>query len=213
MWLDLGTYDFSGDGRVTLSDVTGEEDLSHTVAFSAILFRSLDYPEPTPEPTPTATPAPTPTPAPFVWAGSGIAPPSTTITIPVGASHLQLPGLGTASIDVQYDPARMEAVGCQPDPAGVFDSQSCDLSYENDGTSPDALRFSLGSAVGVSGSPLLAQLGFRAVGEEGEAARLDVLVQVFETPLGEPITIQAYDGLVCIAPCSNLAYLPVILRP
>ena len=213
MWLDLGTYDFSGDGKVTLSDVTGEEDLSHTVAFSAVLFRSLDYPEPTPEPTPTATPTPTPTPAPFIWAGSGIAPPSTTITIPVGASHLQLPGLGTANIDVQYDPARVEAVGCQPDPAGVFDSQSCDLSLEKDGVNPDALRFSLGSAAGVSGNSLLAQLGFRAVGAEGEVARLDLIVQVFETPLGEPITVQAYDGLVCIAPCSNLAYLPLILHP
>ncbi len=213
MWLDLGTYDFSGDGLVTLSDVTGEEDLSHTVAFSAILFRSLDYPEPTPEPTPTATPTPKPTPAPFVWAGSGIAPPSTTITIPLGASHLQLPGLGVASIDVQYDPARLQAVGCQPDPGGLFDSQSCDLSFENDGTSPDALRFSLGSTAGVSGNPLLAQLGFRAVGEAGLAARLDLLVQVFETPLGEPIFVQAFGGLVCIAPCSNLSYLPLILRP
>jgi hypothetical protein len=198
---------------VTLSDVTGEEDLSHTVAFSAVLFLSLDYPEPTPEPTPTATPTPTPTPAPFVWAGSGIAPPSTTITIPVGASHLQLPGLGTASIDVQYDPARLEAVGCLPDPAGVFDSHSCELSYEQDGVSPDALRFSLGSAAGVSGNPLLAQLGFRAVGDPGQAARLDLNVQVFDTPLGEPITAQAFSGMVCIAPCSNIAYLPVILRP
>ncbi len=214
MWLDLGTYDFSkGSGaQVKLTDVTGEESYSRTVAFSAMLFLSLDYPDPTPVPTPTSTPTPTPTPAPFVWAGSGIAPPSTTISIPVGLSHLQPPGLGVASIDVQYDPALLEAVSCQPDPQGVFDSQNCDPAFEQDGVNPDTLRFGLGSVNGVSGNPRLAELGFRAVGPEGAAAPLGLVIQVFESPTGGGISIPAFGGLVCIAPCRSLAYLPVLLR-
>lgn len=214
MWLDLGIYKFSkGSGAVVkLTDVTDEASFTRTVAFSAMLFLSLDYPDPTPEPTPTQIPTPTPTPAPFVWAGSGIAPPSTTITIPVGVSHLQLPGLGSASIDVQYNPALLEAVSCRPDPQGVFDSQSCDLVYEQDGVNPDVLRFGLDSSSGVSGNPKLADLGFRAVGAAGEATPLDVVIRVFETPSREPLSFPAFDGLICIAPCQNLSYLPVLLR-
>ncbi len=214
MWLDLGTYEFSkGSGaQVKLTDLTGEESYSRTVAFSAMLFLSLDYPDPTPVPTPTVTPIPTPTPAPFVWTGSGIAPPSTTISIPVGLSHLQPPGLGVASIDVHYDPALLQAVSCQPDPQGVFDSQNCDPTHEQDGVNPDILRFGLGSLSGVSGNALLAELGFRAVGPEGVAAPLSVVIQVFETPSGETISIPAYGGLVCIAPCRSLSYLPALLR-
>jgi hypothetical protein len=214
MWLDLGTYKFSkGSGAVVrLTDVTDETSYSRTVAFSAMLFLSLEYPDPTPEPTPTQAPTPTPTPAAFVWAGSGIAPPNTTISIPIGVSHLQLPGLGAASVDVQYDPALLEAVSCQPDPQGVFDSQTCDPGFEQDRINPDVLRFNLGSASGVSGNPKLAELGFRAVGPEGGAAVLDVVIQVFESPTGEPLSIPAFDGLVCIAPCQNLSYLPALLR-
>ena len=74
------------------------------------------------------------------------------------------------------------------------------------------LRFGLGSVTGVTGNPKLAELGFRPVGNPGQAAILDVIVQVFESPLGAPIPIETFNGLVCIAPCQNLSYLPAILR-
>jgi hypothetical protein len=40
-WVDLGIYSFAADsgGMVTLTDLNGEETLSHTVSFSAIQFR------------------------------------------------------------------------------------------------------------------------------------------------------------------------------
>ena len=216
MWIDLGTYEFDAgrSGKVKLSDVTGEDSFTRTVAFSAMLFRQLSYPTPTPEftPTPTVTPTPTPTPAPFIWAGSGVAPPSTTITIPVGASYLQFPGLVSATINVNYDPAVLQAVACRPDPLGSFAAAQCDPAYEQDGVNPDTLQFSLGSAGGVPGNPPLAELGFRAVGDPGQVSFLDVVIQAFKGPGGVDIPAASFDGLVCIAPCRNISYLPAILR-
>jgi hypothetical protein len=216
MWIDLGTYDFEAgrSGKVKLSDVTGEDSFTRTVAFSAMLFRQLRYPTPTPDftPTPTVTPTPTPTPAPFVWTGSGVAPPSTTFTIPVGASHLQLPGLVSATIQLSYDPAVLSAASCLPDPQSSFDTAQCDPAYEQDGVNPDTLQFSLGSEAGVAGSPRLAEVGFRVVGAPGQFSLLDLLIQGFSGPGGVSIPAAGYDGLICVAPCRNVVYLPGILR-
>jgi hypothetical protein len=214
MWLDLGRYDFSAgsDGFVRLSDVTGEADFTHTVAFSAMLFRRLEYPTPTLPPPPTPTPTPTPTPQPFVWVGSGSAPPSSAITIPVGSSSLPLPGLGAAIIDLRYDPQILEAATCLPDPGDLFDSQGCDLYYERDGVNPDVLRLSLGSVSGVPSSPRLAEVVFLTRDAAGQISILEVNVQAFQYPGGGALAVLAYDGLVCIGPCRNLAYLPAVYR-
>jgi hypothetical protein len=216
MWIDLGTYEFEAgrSGKVKLDDVTDEDSFTRTVAFSAMLFRQLRYPTPTPDftPTPTVTPTPTPTPAPFVWTGSGVAPPSTTFTIPVGASHLQLPGLVSATIQLSYDPAVLSAASCLPDPQGSFDTAQCDPAYEQDGVNPDTLQFSLGSAAEVAGSPRLAEVGFRVVGVPGQFSLLDLLVEGFSGPNGVGIPAPGYGGLVCVAPCRNVVYLPGILK-
>ncbi len=216
MWLDLGTYEFEAgrSGKVTLTDLADEDSYTRTVAFSAMLFRRLVYPTPTPEytPTPTVTPTPTPTPAPFAWSGYGIAPPSSTITIPLGASHLQLPGLVSATLNLSYDPAVLDPVACRADPQGQFDTESCDLDHERDGANPDSLQLSLGSASGVAGNPPLAEVGFFVTGSPGQTTLLDLVVQVFNGPGGAAIPALGYDGRVCVAPCRNIAYLPFVLR-
>jgi len=216
MWLDLGTYEFEAgkSGRVKLNDVTDEESYTRTVAFSAMLFRRMVYSTPTPEftPTPTITPTPTPTLAPFVWTGYGIAPPSSTITIPLGVSYLQNPALVSATINLSYDPSILEPIACQADPQAIFDTQACNLDYERDGTNPDTLRLSLGSTVGVTGNVGLADVGFFTVGDPGETTLLDLVIQNFSGPGGTPILAEGFDGRVCIAPCRNISFLPALLK-
>lgn len=214
MWIDLGTYKFNQGtaGVVKLTDVTDESGYTRTVVFSAMLFRNLDYPDPTPEPTPTQVPTPTPTPSPFVWTGGGIAIPSTTITIPLGASHLQFPGLGIATIDIQYDPALLSAVSCQADPQGLFDTGNCDVNYERDGVNPDSVRLKLQSTAGVASSPFLAQLGFQVSADPGQTAPITPVLSLFQGADGTPIQAQAYGSLVCVAPCRSFSYLPALLR-
>lgn len=214
MWIDLGTYKFNqgSAGAVKLTDVTDETSYSRTVAFSAMLFRNLDYPDPTPEPKPTQVPTPTPTPSPFVWTGGGIAVPSTTITIPLGASHLQFPGLGVATIDIQYNPALLTAVSCRADPQGLFDIRNCDVNFEQDGVNPDSIRLTLESTFGVSSSPFLAQIGFRVSAVPGQTTPINPLLSLFQAADGTPIEAQAYGSLLCVAPCRSFSFLPALLR-
>ena len=63
-WLNLGTFTFNtgNAGRVELSDLNNEPNLSRFVSFSAIRFTLIDTPTSTPTDTPTSTPTDTPTP-------------------------------------------------------------------------------------------------------------------------------------------------------
>jgi hypothetical protein len=210
MWLDLGTYQFDqgSGGGVVLTDLNGELNLSHTIAFSAMQFR-MELPSlPTPTPSPTPTPTPTPLPDPVIWSGFGLSEQNSSVTIPLGARYLQDPGLGTAFIDVQYDPAVVQAVGCLVDPGVNFESKSCSLNS----VYTDTVHFELASSTGVTGDPLVAYLTFQAIGQPGEASKLEVFPEIFEEPDGSPIPVSAHDGIVCITPCQNIAYLPVIAR-
>jgi hypothetical protein len=185
-----------------------------------MLFRCLVYPTPAPEytatpdftPTLAVTPTPTPTPAPFVWTGYGIAPPSSSITIPVGVSYLQLPGLVSATLNLSYDPAVLAPSTCRADPQGAFDTRTCDLDYERDGTNPDTLQLNLGSTAGVTGNLRLAEVGFFTIGAPEETSLLDLVIQTFSGPGGAPIPAEGFDGRVCIAPCRNISFLPDILK-
>jgi len=206
MWLDLGSYDFDSGtgGKVTLSDLNGETSLTHTIAFSAMQFRK-ELPD-VPDPTPTPPPAPTPTPGPYIWSGSGRAAPGEEVTVPLAARNLRTPGLGSASLDLQFDPAVVSLVSCQANPGFVFTGASCTL----DAVYTDTLHLQLSSSTGVTGDPLLASLTFQALGDPGQFSALDVLVQALEDPSGVILDYPAYGSLVCVKPCLNLVYLPVV---
>lgn len=206
MWLDLGTYEFdSGSGgKVALSDLNGEDSLSRTIAFSAMQFRK-ELPD-TPDPTPTPPPTPTPTPAPFIWSGSGGAAPGEQLTVPLAARNVQTPGLGSASLDVQFDPAVISLVFCQANPGYVFTGGSCML----DAVYTDTLHLQVSSSTGVTGDPLLAWLTFQALGSPEQFSALQVLAQSLEDPSGTALDYPVYSALVCVKPCRNLVYLPVV---
>lgn len=214
-YLNLGTYDFDAgnDGKVTLSDLNDEENLSHTVAFSAMQFRQIvPPPAATPTVTPTQTPTPTPTPNPQAIVGHGIVNPGESVTIPVIARHIQNPGVGSAVVNVQYDPAVVEATGCTPDPNGVFDTESCQPDYDADDVFPDVVQFTLHSSGGVSGEFLLANLTFEAVGSPGSFTWLELFLMEFLYPGGAAIPAQPFDGMICLVPCENITFLAIISR-
>ena len=213
-WVGLGTFQFNKgtSGKVQLTDLNGEIDFSKTISFSAMRFSLLEAPTPTPKPTNTPMPTPTPTPAPFIWTEHGIVEPDDPITITIGASHLQPPGVGDAVIDLNYDPNVVETVGCEPDPGGVFEQGSCDLNYERDGIDPDTLRFSLSSMIGVDGFPHLVDLIFHALGSEGEITQLLVQPDTFSNPQGNLIPYSAYGSFICITPCESISFLPVVMH-
>jgi hypothetical protein len=208
-YLDLGTFEFEAgtDGKVELSDLNDEENLTHTIAFSAMVFQQV-----VPLPTPTPTPTPTPIPDPYVQAGFGIANPGEDVTIPVHAGNLLSPGVGLAVMDVHFDPGVVDAVSCQADPGGLFDTETCEPNFEADGVFPDIVRVTLDSATGVSGDPLLATLTFQAVGTPTSFSWVELFLVQFIQPGGGAIPAGVYSGMVCIAPCENLWFLPAIFK-
>jgi hypothetical protein len=214
-WLELGTFPFKAGtgGSVRLSDVTGEEELTRTVSFSAVRFVLLSPPAPTPDPSPSPEPTPAPpAPDPTIQSGSAISLPGSSITVPIQVLYLRGLSVGAATIDVRYDPAVLKPVGCQADPAGSYSSSACDLALDQDGINPDALRLSLSASNGSADPTLLAQVTFEAVGEASAFSSLDVAPVVFTDPNSAPLAFRESDGLVCIAPCQNLWYLPFMPR-
>jgi hypothetical protein len=218
MWIDLGTYTFESGagGRVTLSDLNGETSLSRTVSFSAIMFRRALPPPPTPTPTatptltptptPTLTPTPTPTPEPYAFAGFGLVQAGEAVTIPLGLNHIQPPGVGSVALDVRFDPAVAAWLGCVPDPGGVFDAAACNPDPAITGT----LHLNLTSTLGTTGNPLLAWLAFQAFPTPGAYTGVDLVSPAFRNPSGTPLPIPVHHGSLCVQPCQNTVYLPVV---
>ncbi len=210
-YLDLGTYQFeSGDGaRVELSDLNDEENLSHTIAFSAMQFRQVLPPAtPTPTPLPSPTPTPTPTPDPYLRAGFGLGEQNAAIQIVVDTGNLQNPGLGQAVVELQFDPAVADATGCQADPDNLFDMGSCQPDFDADGIFPDAARLTAESAGGAPGNPLLARFTFQLVGAAGDFSWLDVVPIQLSAAGGGDIAAEVYAGFLCITPCRNVSLFP-----
>jgi len=222
-WVNLGTYEFNQGtgGKVTLTDLNSEADFSRTVSFSAMRFSLLSAPTPTPRPTntptptatPTQTPTPTATPFPAVGASLEQVQPGESVTVTIGASGLQAPGLGSALVEVQYDPAVVNAVGCNLNPGGYPTSQAdCNLSSDQDGVYPDAVRFDLAFSPGVNGTLPLADIGFSAVGPAGGFSNIGVILLAFSDTIGTPITATAHTGWVCIQPCQGVYFMPLFTK-
>jgi uncharacterized repeat protein (TIGR01451 family) len=124
--------------------------------------------------------------------GSGEVALGESISVPI-TTNLAGNTLGAATIEVRYDPTVVTAVACSVDPAGLFDSKTCNPYYKT-----DTVRFNLASLSGVTGNPLLANVTFRAIGSPGGSSVLDVVPQVFVDPSGNPIPVTDQDGQIRI---------------
>jgi len=161
--------------------------------------------EPTVEPTAEPTVAPTAEPTPTTQPIPAAAPEGPTImvsthtvaqgdTIVVTLLGFELPGVGTATVEVNFDPAILELVQCSKDPNGVFDLVQCNPDFEE-----GALRFNVTSLTGVNGDITIAEITFKAIGQNGETSPVEVIVPTISNVLGAPIEVIIVEGSVAIS--------------
>ncbi|MBN1888095.1 MAG: carboxypeptidase regulatory-like domain-containing protein [Thermoflexales bacterium] len=144
----------------------------------------------------------------IVSAASGQVPAGESVVVSVTAELAEGERLGAATLDVRYDPAVLDATACHVDPGGLFGAAFCELNYDGDGHNPDAVRLSLASAPGVTGTPLLAKLSFRAVGAAGMSSTLDLVPVIFTDPGGRSLPVVGQAGQIVLTapllPCYPL---------
>jgi hypothetical protein len=123
-----------------------------------------------------------------------------TVTLPVEAIEVQ--NLGAATVVVGYDPAVLQAAGCQRNPA--FDFGLCNLEYDRDDDGvPDAVCFNVLSLDGLSAGqepPLnLADITWAVVGQpDAWITSTPVEVSTFTDPDGIPIGVSAENGQITV---------------
>ncbi len=118
------------------------------------------------------------------------------ISVPVDA-FVSPELLGAATIEVDFDPAVLDATGCTT--GGGFDSGLCNAEFDNDGTPPDSARFTVASISGLTGNIHLADITFQAIGQPGDSSALDVRIIVFADEDGIAITpVADQDGQIDI---------------
>lgn len=133
----------------------------------------------------------------------GEAAPGAELTLPVTAELPSGQQWGAGTLEVRYDPAVVDAIGCVADPGARFDAKYCNMNYENDGVNPDVVRFNLTSTNGVSGQLTLANVKFKAVGPAGSVTALNLIPVVVSDPAGLALSVTDQDGQVCITPCAT----------
>ncbi len=149
--------------------------------------------------TPTPTITPTPAKKATVRLSGNFIPPDGSVTVLVEALNIPPPGLGGATIEVNYDPADLDAKDCNNDPGGLFDAGLCSPLFDDDNVNPDTVRFNLASVSGVSGDFPMAEITFNNVDcTPGEVIVLDVQIVVFSDTGGDTISVNPDDGsLLC----------------
>lgn len=134
----------------------------------------------------------------IVRVGSGAISPGGTLTVPVEILNMPPDSLGSAAVEVRYDPSTLAAVNCTLDPNGLFNAGFCNTAFDEDGIDPDIVRLNVVSTAGVLGSQTLAEIAFRAVGATGDTGILSVAVDLVTDPTGIPITVGTQDGQLTV---------------
>jgi len=149
-------------------------------------------------PTPTATP--TAGLGATVQIGSESAPPGENVTVRLEVLDVPEPGLGSYTIDISYDPAVVDPVGCAPDPGGVLDVKLCNLDFERNDVNPDTIRIGgFQMNPGTVGDVALADITFQAIGEPDQCSDLTLEVVELTDTNGPNIPYHVENGSICIA--------------
>ncbi|TMB99469.1 MAG: hypothetical protein E6J42_03080, partial [Chloroflexi bacterium] len=192
-------------------------------------------------PTPTATPMSTPTPVisppvlptPPQTTPATPAPPGTPVPVPgsdvlIGIDHdgpppdinpgsLVLPvggagsisvvaetggtPVGAAELDVKYDPNLIHATGCSV-AFGVCNS-----------TFSDHVRIAMATVAGVSGVAKIADIDFQAVPQASGCSAVTVDVIAVGDVAGDPLTVSAVSGTICVGSTPTPAPTPTVPPP
>jgi hypothetical protein len=140
------------------------------------------------------TPTPTPLPQAKVKIGSGSVSPGGSLTVPLDALNIPDPGLGAVMVDIQYDNAVVDATACAADPGAKFDTKLCNIDF-----APNVVRLTATKAsCGLTGNAPLANLTFKALGQQGQVSPLNVTVVTFYDCNGANIPVSDQDGSITI---------------
>jgi hypothetical protein len=134
--------------------------------------------------------------------GSGDVDPGGSLTVPL-TTDLGGETLGAATVEIQYDPAVLDATACTADPGGVLDYALCNIDLAT-----DKVGFTSISAAGVTGSPLLVEITFEAVGNPGDSSSLTLTPTTFADPSGQPFSVDPAIGMINVDLLSKI-YLPI----
>ena len=127
------------------------------------------------------------------------------VTIPVRASILS-DNLGTATVELRYDPQVLQAITCTADPDNDFDFGLCNKDFDNDGIGTDAVRLNALSTAGFSDATRLAEITFKAIGPNGSASNLELIADTFANTGGISLDLSIQDGEALIY--SQRLFLP-----
>jgi len=115
--------------------------------------------------------------------------------------------LGAVTVEIDYDAEVVVATACTADPGGAFDMALCNV---DDG--PSTVTLTALSTVGVSGSPVLAEITFHAVGTAGQVSPLLLTPTTFVDPDGNAIAVLVEDGTITIWLPTEMRYVPLTLK-
>jgi len=149
---------------------------------------------------PTNTPVPptnTPTPAAggdgtSIMIGTDVVSAGEQVAVMLDGFNLE--GLGTATIDVFYDPTVLEVVTCTKDPTNQFDLVQCNASF-----APDTIRFNVTALTGVSGDVVVAEIIFLAIGSNGDESPIGLGISTFANAQGVTTPVDLVEGRVIIS--------------
>jgi hypothetical protein len=115
-------------------------------------------------------------------------------TVSLEALSMPSPGLGAFTIDVSYDPAVVDAAGCNANPHGVLDGGLCSIAY-----APDVVRcVGFRASAGAVGDVSLCDITFQAIGASGTQSSLALSVVELADTLAQPIPVATENGTITI---------------
>jgi len=136
----------------------------------------------------------------IVAIGSGTVAQSGTIVIPITAT-IPTGNLGAVSVEVVYNTTMLTATLLKVDPESKFD-------FAKSNPDKSVIRFNAISSSGLSGSVLLAEITFQAIGQMGDIASITATVKSLADINGNPITYTVTQGQVCIGSCGTPTLTP-----
>jgi len=131
--------------------------------------------------------------------GSGVVAPGHNATVPLEALDVPSPGLGAFTIDIAYDPTVVSPLSYVADPGALFDSLTCNLGFEQDGSNPDVVRCGgFRASAGATGDLSLADITFGGIGASGSESPLALNVVELADTLGQAIPITTEYGTITV---------------
>jgi len=126
--------------------------------------------------------------------GSGIVAKGDSKTLSASAYLPEGVKLGAATVDILYNPSVVDATACNVDPGGFFDSKVCNVNFDNNGSNPDIVRFTLLAINGASGNITLANITFVGAGSPGDSTPVEIMAITLADPNGNTLPTTFSNG-------------------